>query len=237
MEIFTIDNLLALLTLTALEIVLGIDNLVVIAIIVQKLNKKLQAKARFIGLALAMVFRIVLLLSISWIMQLQDPLFAFFNHPFSGRDILLLVGGIFLIFKATKEIHSYAEHDLGQEHHDAKPKSKFSSAIMQIIAVDLVFSLDSVMTAIGMAKELFVMVLAIILSMIFMLFFTKYVNDFIERHPTLKMLALSFVLLIGVVLVADGCGKHIERAYIYFAMGFSLFVESMNLRKREKPSI
>jgi predicted tellurium resistance membrane protein TerC len=236
MDFFTLDHVVALLTLTALEIVLGIDNLVVIAIIVQKLEKSLQEKARFVGLFLAMAMRVGLLFCLSWIMKLSEPLFHIVNHGFSGRDILLLVGGMFLIGKATLEIHKQTEGDGHGEGAAKKKKTSFRSAILQILAIDLIFSVDSVITAIGMAEDLSIMVAAIVIAMGVMLAFTKVVNTFIEAHPTLKTLALSFILLVGVMLVADGLGQHIERGYIYFAMGFSLFVETMNIRSKRKVS-
>ncbi len=234
MELLTVDNFIALLTLTALEIVLGIDNLVVIAILVQKVEKKLQDKARVIGLTLAMVFRIGLLFCLSWIMKLSEPLFQLANHGFSGRDLLLLAGGLFLIGKATVEIHKATE---GDDHHSdiqGGKKASFGSVIFQILLIDMIFSIDSVITAIGMSEKMAIMVAAIIIAMGVMLAFTKVVNTFIDRHPTLKTLALSFILLIGVMLVADGLGQHIDRAYIYFAMGFSLFVEVVNIKSRSK---
>lgn len=234
MEFLTIDNLIALLTLTALEIVLGIDNLVVIAILVQKLEKKFQEKARIIGLTLAMIFRIVLLFCLSWIMKLSEPLFHIASQGFSGRDLLLLGGGLFLIAKATLEIHKTTEGDGGHGDVAGKKKASFGSIILQILIIDIIFSVDSVITAIGMAKQISIMVAAIVVAMGVMMAFTKVVNTFIERHPTLKTLALSFILLVGVMLVADGFGQHIDRAYIYFAMGFSLFVETVNIRSKSR---
>jgi predicted tellurium resistance membrane protein TerC len=234
MEIFTVDNLVALLILTALEIVLGIDNLVVIAIIVQKLEKSLQERARVLGLFLAMLFRVGLLFCLSWIMKLSTPLFYLMSHGFSGRDILLLLGGLFLIGKATLEIHKQTEGDGHGDDIKGKKAFSFKAAIAQILAVDLIFSVDSVITAIGMVENISIMVVAIILAMGVMLAFTKVVNSFIETHPTLKTLALSFILLVGVMLVADGLGQHIQRGYIYFAMGFSLFVETVNIRSKKR---
>jgi len=234
MEIFSLDTLIALLTLTSLEIVLGIDNLVVIAIIVQKLEKHLQEKARVLGLFLAMIFRIVLLFSLSFLMKLSSPLFHILEHGFSGRDILLLVGGMFLIGKATLEIHKQTEGNGHAEEAAKQRQATFKSAILQILAIDLIFSVDSVITAIGMVEQISIMVAAIIIAMGVMLAFTKVVTRFIDAHPTLKTLALSFILLVGVMLVADGLGQHINRGYIYFAMGFSLFVETVNIRSRKK---
>ncbi len=223
---------IAFLTLCTLEIVLGIDNVIFISILASKLPKEQQAKARFIGLALAMVARILLLFSISWVMQLTQPLFAVFGHEISGRDLILLLGGLFLIWKSTHEIHSKLE---GSEHaHAAKAATSFSSIIIQIILLDIVFSLDSVITAVGMVNHLGVMVAAIVVAVIFMMLFAGPVSKFVDGHPTVKMLALSFLLLIGVTLMADGLGQHIPKGYIYAAMGFSVFVEVLNLKMRAK---
>lgn len=232
MEIFTFENLAALVTLTSLEIVLGIDNIVFIAILVGKLDPAVQSKARKIGLGLAMFFRIGLLLAINWIMQLTEPLFAAFGQTFSGRDLILLLGGLFLIFKATHEIHDRIEHS--DENAPTRRVRSFTSAIVQIVLLDIVFSLDSVITAVGMAQHVPVMIAAIVIAVLIMMAFAGPVSDFIQRHPTFKMLALSFLLLVGVLLVAEGMGKHIERGYVYFAMGFSLVVEILNMRSRPK---
>ncbi len=233
-ELLTTENLIALLTLTALEIVLGIDNIVFIAIISAKLPVSLQARARKIGLAAAMIMRILLLLAITWIMRLTTPLFSIWEHAFSGRDLILLAGGLFLIGKSTYEIHDKLE---GAHDRQAKAKaaySGFGSVIAQIMLLDIVFSLDSVITAVGMAQHLAVMVIAVMAAVGVMLVFADSISEFIERHPTLKMLALSFLLLIGVMLVLEGTGKHVEKGYIYFAMGFSLVVEMLNLRMKSK---
>lgn len=231
LELLTAENFIALLTLSTLEIVLGIDNIVFIAIVTGKLPREKQALARRIGLALAMLMRIVLLLAISWIMGLTQPLFTLpiLGHDLSGRDLILLVGGLFLIGKATFEIHDKLE-GTGHHHLPEKREVKFSSVIIQICLLDLVFSLDSVITAIGMAQSIAVMIIAVILAVLVMLIFAEPISAFIEKHPTLKMLALSFLLLIGVMLVAEGFGKHIEKGYIYFAMAFSLLVELLNLK-------
>lgn len=233
-EILTAENLLALLTLTALEIVLGIDNIVFIAIVVGKLPPAERPRIRSIGLGLAMFLRIALLLALSWIIQLTDPIFSVLSHPFSGRDLILLAGGIFLIGKATFEIHHKLEPEKS-EKEGAKSSAKSTFGILvQILILDLVFSLDSVITAVGMAQALWVMIVAVVIAVLVMLVFSGKISDFIERHPTFKMLALSFLMMIGVMLVADGCGQHVDKGYIYFAMGFSLLVETLNIRVRRK---
>jgi predicted tellurium resistance membrane protein TerC len=224
-----------LLTLTMLEIVLGIDNIVFISIIAGKLPPEQQAKGRFIGLMLAMVMRILLLLCIVWIMKLTRPLIEVMGYELSGKDLILLGGGLFLLFKATHEIHNKLEGE--EEHHGTTPKrASFGSVIFQIIIVDLVFSLDSVITAVGMTKYLWVMITAVVISIAFMLAFATVVASYIEKHPTLKMLALSFLVLIAVNLIAEGLGHHIPRGYTYFAMAFSVGVEVLNLRLRKPKS-
>lgn len=224
---------IALVTLTVLEIVLGIDNVVFIAILAGKLPEAQREKARRLGLSLALITRILLLLSITWIMSLQAGLFSLFGHAFTGRDLVLLAGGLFLIAKATKEIHEKLEGEDG--HVSRRIPPTFASVIVQILLLDVVFSLDSVITAVGMARQVGVMIAAVVIAVGFMLFFSGHISRFIDRHPTLKVLALSFLLLIGVVLVADGLGQHINKGYIYFAMAFSVFVEVLNLRVRAKP--
>jgi predicted tellurium resistance membrane protein TerC len=233
-ELFTSENLIALLTLTSLEIVLGIDNIVFISILVGKLPPDRQASARRIGLLLAMGMRVALLLAISWVMGLTKPLFALLEHGFTGRDLILLLGGIFLVAKATWEIHDKLE---GEAHGPTgvKAVANFSAILAQIVLLDLVFSLDSVITAVGMAGEISIMITAVVVAVGVMLVFASAISAFIERHPTMKMLALSFLLLIGVVLIADGLGQHVSKGTIYFAMAFSLFVEIMNIRIR-RPS-
>ena len=226
------ETWISLLTLTVLEIVLGIDNVVFIAILAGKLPEGQREKARRLGLSLALITRILLLLSITWIMGLQKPWFSVFGHAFAGRDLILLLGGLFLIAKATKEIHEKLEGEDGQVSRRVAPT--FASVIVQILLLDVVFSLDSVITAVGMARLVWVMIAAVVIAVGFMLLFSANISHFIERHPTLKMLALSFLLLIGVVLVADGFGQHINKGYIYFAMAFSVFVEVLNLRLRTK---
>lgn len=236
MELLSSESLIALLTLTGLEIILGIDNVIFIAIIVGKLPKEHQAKVRTIGLLLAMFMRVALLFAISWIMKLTVPIFEVFGQGFSGRDLILLIGGLFLIGKSTHEIHEKIEPD-GDEIAELKKPRSVASAIVQIIILDLVFSLDSVITAVGMAEELSVMVIAVMISVFVMIFFARHISEFIDNHPTFKILALSFILLIGVMLVAEGCGTHVNKGYIYFAMGFSLLVEVLNLKTSSRKDV
>jgi predicted tellurium resistance membrane protein TerC len=233
MEIFTLENMAALATLTALEIVLGIDNIVFIAILTGRLPQAQQAGARRVGLGLAMMMRILLLLGITWVMGLTKPLFTLASQVFSGRDLILLGGGLFLIVKATHEIHGQLEG--AKQEGGADPAGlTFASAVAQIGVLDIIFSLDSVITAVGMAQALWVMITAVVLAVAVMVVFSQAVSDFIHRHPTMRMLALSFLILIGVMLVAEGMGKHIERGYVYFAMAFSMGVELLNMRVRGK---
>jgi predicted tellurium resistance membrane protein TerC len=222
------ETWIALLTLTALEIVLGIDNIVFISILAGKLPASEQRRARTVGLTLAMVMRILLLLSLTWILRLTRPLFAVLGHAFSGRDLILLVGGLFLIWKSTHEIHDRLEGEEGRQN--VKGRATFGSVILQIALLDIVFSLDSVITAVGMARQLGVMIAAIVIAVLVMLVAAGVISDFVHRHPTIKMLGLSFLLLIGVTLIGDGLSQHIPKGYVYFAMGFSVFVESLNLR-------
>lgn len=228
---FTAEALIALLTLTALEIVLGIDNIIFISILAGKLPAGKQARARFIGLALAMGTRVLLLLSLAWIMRLTAPLFTVLGQQISGRDLILLSGGLFLLWKATREIHERLEGPSGPAH-ETRAAVTFGGVLIQIALLDIVFSLDSVITAVGMASQIWVMVTAIIIAVAFMMFTAGTVSDFVERHPTIKMLALSFLLLIGMTLVAESFDQHIPKGYIYFAMAFSVFVEMLNLRMR-----
>ena len=228
---FTSEGLLALVTLTFLEIVLGVDNVIFISILSGKLPKDQQDRARHAGLLAAMGMRILLLLSIVWIVRLTQPLFTVVDRPISGRDLILMGGGLFLLGKATLEIHERLEGVEG--HSSARVAPSFTAVIAQIMALDIVFSLDSVITAVGMADDIAVMVAAVVLSVGVMLFSAAAVSGFVNRHPTVKVLALSFLLLIGVSLVADGLGLHIPKGYIYFAMGFSVFVEMVNLRVRK----
>jgi predicted tellurium resistance membrane protein TerC len=234
--LLTSDALIALVTLTAMEIILGIDNVVFIAILTGRLPAGQQAPARRIGLTLALVMRIGLLLTISWIMGLTRPLFTVFGQEISGRDLILLGGGLFLIFKATWEIYDKLEADHGA-HGPAVARAAFASALVQILLLDIVFSLDSVITAVGMANQVPIMIVAMVIAMLVMLVSAGPIGGFVERHPSVKILALSFLLLIGVMLVAEGMGSHVEKGYIYFAMAFSLFVELLNMRyrKTQKP--
>jgi predicted tellurium resistance membrane protein TerC len=222
----------ALLTLTVLEIILGVDNIIFISILAGKLPREQQARARRIGLLLAMITRILLLFSIAWIIRLTAPWFAVFGHEFSGRDLILLLGGLFLIAKATHEIHDKLEGEEG--HGSARVAASFASVIIQIMLLDIVFSLDSVITAVGMADELGVMVAAVIIAVGVMMVSAGAISGFVDRHPTVKILALSFLILIGVSLTGEGFGHHIPKGYIYFAMAFSVFVEMVNLRVRAK---
>ena len=224
---------IALGTLTALEIVLGIDNIIFISILVGRLPEHQRQRGRVIGLAMAMAMRILLLLSLTWIMRLSRPLFAVFGHAFSGRDLILIGGGLFLLVKSTFEIHNSLEGDThGAAHSKA---ASFAQVLIQITLLDIVFSLDSVITAVGLAQHLPVMVLAIVISVGVMMFSAKPIGDFVDGHPTIKILALSFLLLVGFTLVVEGMGLHIPKGYIYFAMAFSCFVEFLNLRIR-RPS-
>ena len=228
----TAEGWAALVTLTVLEIVLGIDNIIFIAIVAGKLPPAKRETARRTGLFLAMFMRIALLLSIVWVMGLTRPLIALFGFELSGRSLILAGGGLFLIFKSTREIHESLE---GESPHQAAPRhASFTSIIVQILILDLVFSLDSVITAVGMAEHVSIMIAAIIIAVGTMLFASTPIAAFVERHPTVKMLALAFLLLIGLSLIAEGFGQHVPKGYIYFAMGFSVFVEMMNLRMRSK---
>lgn len=223
---------ISLFTLTALEIVLGIDNIIFISILVGRLPAAQRQLGRILGLGLAMGTRILLLLSLSWIMRLTEPLFSLFDYPISGRDLILIFGGLFLLVKSTLEIH----HSLEDEAEEIKPSAKsavFFNVLIQIALLDIVFSLDSVITAVGMAQHIEVMIIAIILAVAVMMLAAKPIGDFVEAHPTLKVLALSFLILIGVSLIAEGLHFHIPKGYIYFAMGFSVVVEMINLKVRK----
>ena len=219
---------IAFATLLALEIVLGIDNIVFISILAGKLPGSQQAKARYVGLGLAMVMRIILLFSISWVIGLTAPLFTVFQQEISGRDIILLVGGLFLIAKSTHEIHTKLEGE--EEHVGLAAAPTFTSVIIQILLLDAVFSLDSVITAVGMVDNINIMISAVVIAVLFMMAFAGPIGRFVERHPTVKMLALSFLLLIGMTLIAEGFDQHIPKGYIYSAMAFSVFVEILNLK-------
>ena len=232
-HILTLENTTALITLTFLEIVLGIDNLIFISILVGRVSKEQRDLARILGMAFALVTRILLLLSLSAIMKLTTPFIEIASFSFSGRDIILFLGGLFLVGKATHEIHEKMEEHASETPVERK-KAKFLSIIIQIALIDIIFSLDSVITAIGMASNIFIMILAIVISMIIMLISSKSVTKFIEKHPTFKMLALSFLVLIGVVLISESLHQPISKGYIYCAIGFSLFVETLNIRLRKK---
>ncbi len=230
------ETWVALVTLAVLEIVLGIDNVIFISILVQRLPAHQRDRGRLIGLGLAMVMRILLLLTISWIVGLTQPLFSPFGHPFSWRDLILIGGGLFLLWKATNEIHETLE---GEEAHapTGGGTASFGAVMVQIILLDIVFSLDSVLTAVGMVDEIAIMITAVVIAVGVMLFASGPLARFVHQHPSVKMLALSFLLLIGVTLIADGFGLHIDKAYIYVAMGFSVFVEALNLRRRSKTTV
>jgi predicted tellurium resistance membrane protein TerC len=251
---FTTENLIALATLTGLEIVLGIDNVIFLAILVAKLPPEQRPKARFIGLSLAMFARIGLLLSITWVMTLTNPLFTVFSQEISGKDLILILGGLFLIAKSTHEIHHKLESAGLEEHHGGGGggKASWTSILIQIVLIDIVFSLDSVITAVGMVNptagaaagtleltadgqaKIAVMVVAVIISIIVMIVFAGKIGDFVEKHPTIKILALAFLILIGVMLLVEGFDGHVNKGYIYFAMAFSLAIEFLNMTLRRK---
>jgi len=229
--LFSTQSLVALATLTALEIVLGIDNIVFITILASRLPAGQKARARVVGLALAMVSRIGLLLSLTWVMKLTRPLFVVLGHGISGRDLILIVGGLFLLAKSTFEIHESLEGPEGETPKGRAPQ-KFLLVVGQIMVLDVIFSLDSVITAVGLARQLGVMILAIVIAVIVMMLSVNTVSGFVDRHPTIKMLALSFLILIGASLVAEGLGWHFPKGTIYFAMAFSVFVEFLNHKIR-----
>jgi len=223
---------IAFATLTVLELVLGIDNVIFISILSGKLPQEQQPRARLIGLSLALIMRVLLLLSLSWVMTLVDPLFTLFEQSVSGRDLILLIGGLFLIAKSTHEIHGSLEGAEGES--SKKVYAGFASVIVQITLLDIVFSLDSVITAVGMVNNIWIMIAAVVISIIAMMLFAGSIGAFVQRHPTIKMLALAFLLLIGVTLIAEGLHQHIPKGYIYFAMAFSVLVEFLNMRLRRK---
>jgi predicted tellurium resistance membrane protein TerC len=229
---FTAEGLAALVTLTVLEIVLGVDNIIFISILAGKLPQNQQARARRVGLAAAMLMRIALLFSLAWVIGLTRPILTVLGHEISGRDLILIGGGLFLIAKSTAEIHDKLEGEEG--HASKKVAASFSGVIVQIMLLDVVFSLDSVITAVGMAKELAIMVAAVVIAVGIMMVAAGPISEFVERHPTVKMLALSFLLLIGMSLLVEGFEYHVPKGYIYFAMGFSVFVELINLKIRGK---
>lgn len=228
---------IAFATLTVLELVLGIDNIIFISILSGKLPPEQQPRARFIGLSLALLMRVALLFSLTWVMGLTQPIFTVAGWDVSGRDLILLIGGLFLIAKSTHEIHGSLEGEEGEASR--KVYSGFAGVIMQIMLLDIVFSLDSVITAVGMVSNLWIMIAAVIVSIIAMMLFAGPIGGFVQRHPTIKMLALAFLILIGVTLIAEGLHQHISKGYIYFAMAFSVFVEILNiqLRRRTKPVV
>ncbi len=229
-ELLTLDAAAALLTLTVLELVLGVDNVVLIAIVTDRLDRRRQRLARRLGLLAAMVMRIALLLGAAWLMGLTSPLLTLLGREVSAKDLVLLAGGAFLIFKATQELHSMLE---GPSREEKAPRAaSVGLAVAQIALFDVVFSIDSVLTAVGMTRHVPIMVVAIVLAVLAMLFFAELLAAFIKAHPTTKALALAFMLLVGVLLVADGLGRHVPRGYVYFALGFSVFVEAVNIRVR-----
>ena len=237
MSLFTSETIMALLTLSVMEIVLGIDNIIFVAIIVARLPVEEQSKVRNAGISLALIIRILLLLSISWIMTLKEPLFTLMEHSFSGRDLILLGGGLFLLGKSTFEIHHKVEGNPEEIPGDDPTKKRRATAgmmLIQILILDIVFSLDSVITAVGMASQVWIMITAMVFAMFVMLVSAGKISGFVEKHPTIKILALSFLLLIGVMLIAEAMGSHVSKGYIYFAMAFSLSVEVLNIRYRSK---
>jgi predicted tellurium resistance membrane protein TerC len=223
---------IALVTLTGLELVLGIDNIVFITILVDKLPTEQRERARRLGLFMAMFMRIGLLLVLAWIVGLVAPLFSVFGHPISGRDLILIGGGLFLIWKSTGEIHQSLEGEEG--HASSAVKATFTAVILQIMVIDMVFSLDSIITAVGMVDRIEVMIAAVVASVGLMMLFASAIGRFVSDHPTIKMLALSFLVVIGVVLMAEGFGNHVPKGYVYFAMAFSLSVEMLNIRMRKR---
>lgn len=222
----------ALVVLVALEIVLGVDNVIFISILAGRLPREKRARARTVGLGLACITRVMLLLSLAWLARLTAPLFSVFGNEISARDLVLIGGGMFLLWKSTVEIHQKLERE-EETHVKAKPKTSFRAVIVQIMLLDIVFSLDSVITAVGMANRLEIMIAAIVLAVVFMIFSSGPTSEFVDRHPTVKVLALSFLMLIGLALILEGFDQHIPKGYIYFAMAFSFFVEMINLRVRK----
>ncbi|MCW3101602.1 MAG: hypothetical protein JWO09_42 [Bacteroidetes bacterium] len=231
-ELFSVASIISLLTLSILEIVLGIDNIIFISIIAGKLPKASQGKARTIGLMLALVMRVALLFSISWIAGLKDPLFMIGDFGVTGRDLILFAGGVFLLYKTTTELHNKVQ-GYDDEQMSVK-KVSFNAIVLQIVLIDIVFSFDSILTAVGLVSNLIIMVLAVIIAMIIMIMFSGKVSDFINENPTIKVLALSFLLMIGVVLILEACHEHVDKKFIYICIAFSLFVELLNIRMRRK---
>ncbi len=234
--LFTADGLISLLTLTLLEIVLGIDNIIFISILAVKLPIDQQGKARTIGILLALVVRVALLFAITWIISLQQDLFSILGLGFSGRDLILLGGGLFLIGKSTSEIHGKLQGEEFDEHATKKYTTTFQAVVIQIVLIDIVFSFDSILTAVGLVKHIEIMIVAVIISLFVMLAFAKTISDFVERNPSIKMLALSFLIMIGTLLVAEAFEYHVPKGYIYFSMAFALGVEILNMRFRKKSS-
>lgn len=228
------DAWISLLTLTFLEIVLGIDNIIFISIVTNKLPVEQQPKARKLGLLLALLFRIGLLMGISIIISFKDPLFTLLDHAVSGRDLILIIGGLFLLAKSTSEIHHKVEGGEEEESDGTKATKSFMGIIVQIIILDLVFSFDSILTAVGLTDHIEIMIAAVIISMMIMMAFSTLISNFINQHPTLQILALAFLILIGVMLIAEGLGAHVPKGYIYFSVAFSLLVEIVNMRMRKK---
>lgn len=233
-ELFSVASLISLLTLSVLEIVLGIDNIIFISIVAGKLPKSKQPKARTIGLMLALIMRVTLLFSISWIVGLKDALFHIGDFGVTGRDLILFSGGVFLLYKTTVELHNKVQ---GYEEDEMKSnKNSFRGIVMQIVLIDIVFSFDSILTAVGLVSNLLVMILAVIIAMIIMILFSGKVSDFINENPTIKVLALSFLLMIGIILVLESFHQHVDKTIVYISIAFSLFVEMLNIRMRKKSS-
>jgi len=230
----TSEGIIALLTLTFLEIILGVDNIIFISIISNRLPQSQQKLARNLGLLLALVMRIALLLGISWVIGFTEPLFTVLEHEVSIKDVILIVGGLFLIGKSTTEIHESLE--IEEEHEKKKVQTTIAKVILQIVALDMVFSFDSILTAIGLTTEIMIMIIAVTIAMFVMMSFAGRISDFINRHPSLQMLAMSFLILIGFMLVLEGIGEHIPKGYIYFAVFFSLTVEALNMKRRKNES-
>ena len=232
-NIFSVAGLISLVTLVVMEIVLGIDNIIFVSILAGKLPHNQQEKARKVGLTLALLIRIALLFGITWIIGSTKDLFVIAGNGFSGRDLILMAGGLFLISKSTSEIHTKV---LGEEDHKSTKEKKlnFQSAIIQIVLLDIVFSFDSILTAVGLVNDVWIMIIAVIISMLVMLAASKSISDFVNKHPTIKMLALSFLLMIGLLLVVEAFDVHVPKGYVYFAMAFSLIVELLNMRMRKK---
>ena len=227
------ELLLAFLTLTSMEIVLGLDNIIFISIIVDRIKGDKKEVVRKLGISLALVLRLALLFSVSWLMGLTKPLFTLLEHSYSGRDLILILGGLFLLYKAVTEMHHKLE---GLDGNESSEQSKLSpmSAMIQILTLDVVFSLDSVITAVGMVKEIWIMVSAMVVSVLVMLFSAKAIGDFVEKHPTIKILALSFLMTIGIMLLIEGWGVHVDKKYIYLPMGYAFIIEMLNMRYRNK---